>query len=448
MTSFEGLRFRAIFTFWSPLALTWLMMALEGPFLAAIIARLEDPKPNLAAYGVAFAIAILVEAPVIMIMSASTALARDRDSFRRLRNFTYALNFLITLALVLLLFTPGMDWITRSLIGLPAEVADLVQTSLIILLPWPGAIGYRRFFQGVLIRGGRTRRVTYGTAVRITSMGLTGMVLYIGFDLPGAWVGAASLTAGVLLEAIAARLMAASLVRDLLARRNGPDEKAKVPSYFEISRFYYPLALTSTISLAAHPMVTFFVGQSRLALESLAVIPVINSLVFFFRALGLSYQEAAIALMGERNEHYRAIRNFAAILGLAASAGLALIACTPLSRLWFEGVSGLAPDLARLAKGPAMILAVIPALSVLLSLQRAVLVKEKRTLPVTGGTLIEVGGIVIVLMLAIQVFDLVGAVAAALALLLGRIGGNAFLIRPSRQVIQGSREDAPEGEPA
>ena len=54
------------------------MMATEGPFLVAIIARLPDPTFNLAAYGVAFALAILIEAPVIMLMSAATSLVRDR----------------------------------------------------------------------------------------------------------------------------------------------------------------------------------------------------------------------------------------------------------------------------------------------------------------------------------------------------------------------------------
>jgi len=62
---------KKILAFWSPLALTWLMIGVEAPFLAAIIARMANPEPNLAAHGVAFAIAILVEAPVIMIMSAS-----------------------------------------------------------------------------------------------------------------------------------------------------------------------------------------------------------------------------------------------------------------------------------------------------------------------------------------------------------------------------------------
>ena len=69
---------RELARFWWPLMATWLMMAVEGPFLAALIARLPDPKPNLAAYGVAFAFAIILEAPVIMMLSAATALVTDR----------------------------------------------------------------------------------------------------------------------------------------------------------------------------------------------------------------------------------------------------------------------------------------------------------------------------------------------------------------------------------
>ncbi|MHB8766672.1 MAG: hypothetical protein ACYDA8_20370, partial [Deferrisomatales bacterium] len=61
-----------IFRFWLPLAATWLMMALEGPYLAAVIARLPEAEPNLAAFGVALAFALILEAPVIMIMGAAT----------------------------------------------------------------------------------------------------------------------------------------------------------------------------------------------------------------------------------------------------------------------------------------------------------------------------------------------------------------------------------------
>ena len=48
---------KTILAFWIPLAATWLMMSIEGPYLSALIARLAEPKFNLAAYGIAFSIA-------------------------------------------------------------------------------------------------------------------------------------------------------------------------------------------------------------------------------------------------------------------------------------------------------------------------------------------------------------------------------------------------------
>ena len=103
-----------LFRFWLPLQATWLMMALEGPFLAAVIARLAEPKHNLAAYGVAFALAILVEAPVIMMMSASTALVDSAGIYRRLRHFMWMLNGGITAVMLLLLLTPLWSLLTDN----------------------------------------------------------------------------------------------------------------------------------------------------------------------------------------------------------------------------------------------------------------------------------------------------------------------------------------------
>ena len=169
-------RIRDLFRFWVPLQATWLMMSLEGPFLAAVIARLAEPKHNLAAYGVAFALAILVEAPVIMMMSASTALVDRAGIYRRLRNFMWMLNGGITVSMLLLLFTPLWVLLTDTWMGLDPEVARLTRGSLFILLLWPAAIGYRRFYQGLLIRSGRTRLVAWGTVIRLVAMIATALV--------------------------------------------------------------------------------------------------------------------------------------------------------------------------------------------------------------------------------------------------------------------------------
>jgi progressive ankylosis protein len=417
-----------IFRFWLPLQTTWLLMAVEGPLLTAIIARLAEPKLNLAAYGVAFALAIMVEAPVIMMMSASTALADSEVNFRRLRNFTWMLNTGITVIMVVLLFTPAWTLVIHQWMQLDANVAALTRTALIIMLPWPAAIGYRRFYQGLLIRTGRTRLVAWGTGVRLISMMLTAFGLYSFTDLPGAWIGAAAMSAGVLAEAAASRIMAGQSITEVMS-----GEPTTPMSYREIIDFYYPLALTSTISLMVHPMVTFFLGQSRNSLESLAVMPVINALVFIFRSPGLSFQETAITMLGRSRDNLATVKLFAFYLGTAAALGLGLIALTPLAGIWFERISGLTSELAAYTRIPIRILVLMPALSVTLSMQRALLVSRRKTGPVTWASSLEVLGILLTLVITLKAGNWVGATAAATAFMVGRSLSILYLWNSSRK---------------
>ena len=196
---------RQILAFWLPLAGTWLMMAVEGPYLAAIIARLDRPTENLAAFGVAFAFAIIIEAPIIMLMAAATALVRNRHSYLALRRFAYALSVILTGVQALTVLPPVFAWIADG-VGLPPEVARLTHQGLTIMLPWSVAIGYRRFRQGLLIRHNLTRRVAYGTALRLLTMSIVALVAARVPALQGVHVGAAALASGVVVEAVASRL--------------------------------------------------------------------------------------------------------------------------------------------------------------------------------------------------------------------------------------------------
>ncbi len=434
----------SILLFWLPLAATWVMMASEGPFVAAVIARLADATFNLAAYGVAFAFAILIEAPVIMLMSASTALAEDAESYRRLRNFTNGLNVLASGLLLFVLIPPVYGFLMDGVLGLPKEVANLTYGALWIFLPWPGAIGYRRFIQGVLIRSGRTRLVALGTVVRLSSMAATALVLYRGSSLPGAWVGAAALTVGVCCEAAAARWMAIGTIRELLEHDAAGTAAGEPMGYWGIARFYYPLALTSIIGLTVQPLLTFFMGRALSPIESLAVFPVVHALSFLFRSVGLSFQEAALALMGKHHEHFPELAWFALWLGVATSLALGLVTFTPLASVWFEAISGLTPELTSFALLPARILVPFPALSVLLSLQRAVLMQARTTHPVTVATSLEVVTVAALFVVFGWGLDLVGVTAAVIAFLGGRLTGVLYLSRSSLQVLRKVRGRQPE----
>lgn len=419
---------KKILVFWLPLVATWLMMAIEGPFLAAIIARMADTTFNLAAYGVAYSLALLCEAPVIMLMSASTTLVKNRTSYLRMRNFSLALMLLVSLILGFVLVPPVYDFLALSVIGLPAEVADLTYISLIFLLPWPAAIGYRRFVQGIMIAFRRPRLVTYGTVIRLVAMAGTATLLYLQSDLPGSYVGALALSAGVVSESLAGRVMARRIIRRICA---GGDAGEETFSYGRIFQFYYPLALATMIGLGAHPLITVFVGQSRMAVESLAVLPVINALVFIFRAIGLSFHEVAITFMGARGEGHHLLKRFTTILAISMSIVMGLIVFTPLSDFWFITVSGLTEDLAHIATLPAQVLVLIPALSMLISYQRAIQVVSRNTKHVSFATATEVGTIIIVVSICVHLLGMVGAIAAATALLLGRLFANLYLIRPN-----------------
>jgi progressive ankylosis protein len=442
---------KAILLFWLPLAATWLMMSVEGPFLAAIIARLADPRYNLAAYGVAFAFALLFEAPVIMLMSASTALAEDWLSYTRLRNFTNALCILVTTVMLVVLVPPIYAAVMVDLIALPPQVARLTYWALWILLPWPAAIAYRRLYQGVLIREGLTRLVAVGTVFRLASMSATALVLYFVWGPSGAYVGAASLSVGVTAEATMSRWMVRRSLRRM-AREASEGVPAQnedgegILTYGRILRFYYPLALTSLIGLAAQPMMTFFMGRAVYPVESLAVFPVVASLAFVFRSMGLSFQEVSIALMGRRYEHLRPLTKFATFLALGASGGLALVALTPAARFWFITVSGLSPELARFALLPIAILVPIPFTSVLLSFQRGVLVVARRTRPITIATALEVGGIAFLFPLLGWRAGITGVTAAAISIVFGRIIANTFLMFPCRTGLRTSPGNPGTGE--
>ncbi|MEX2049429.1 MAG: hypothetical protein WEB90_07610 [Gemmatimonadota bacterium] len=425
---------RSILLFWSPLAATWVMMAAEGPFLAAIIARTADSTFNLAAHGVAWALAILIEAPVIMLMSAATALVRDRMSYLKLRAFSRALALATTSVLLVLLIPPVYRWFTGTALGLPREIADLTYGALWFFLPWPSAIAYRRFLQGVLIRAGKTRLVAFGTILRLAAMFAAALVGFLVLDLPGAWVGALALSTGVITEAAAARLMAASTVRELLA---GTLDRVDAPEirYREIAAFYLPLALTSLIGLAVQPMLTFFMGRSASPVESLAVFPVVHGLSFFFRSFALAFQDAAIALMGERLEHLPELRRFGVGLGLATSTALAAVALTPLSGFYFGTMSGLSAELTAFALTPARLLVPLPALTVLLSLQRSVLVQGRRTHHITVASALEVGMIAATFGVLAGSLDLVGVTAAFAAFIGGRLVANGYLAFGCRGVL-------------
>ena len=375
----------AILEIWWPLAGSWALMGLELPVVSAVMARLADPEIHLAAYGgIVFPISLLIEAPVIMLLAASTALSKNWSAYRFLRRFMLQLAGSLTLLHILVAFTPLYDVVVVDVMRVPGEIVEPGRLGLMLMTPWTAAIAVRRFQQGLLIRFGYTRSVGIGTALRLSA---NGTVLAIGLlveYVPGIVVGTAAVSLGVLTEALFIHLRVQPLVKMLRAQSALNSESLTLR---QLLTFYLPLAVTPLLTLLALPIGSAALSRMPRALDSLAVWPVLAGLSFTLRSFGLAYQEVVVAML-DKPGTINTLRRFAKILALATSGLLLLVASTPLAHMWFADVAGLSPELAALGTNAIWLATFMPALSVIESFFQGSLVQNRRTKAITQAVIV------------------------------------------------------------
>ena len=420
-----------VFTVWWPLAASWLLMGAEMSLVSAAIARLADATYHLAAFGgIVFPISLLIEAPIIMMLAASTALSVDSESFRRLRRFTTFAGVGLCCVHALVAFTPLYDLVVIPIINPPdQEMIEPGRLGLQLMTLWTWAIADRRFHQGLLIRFDRSGAVAIGTIVRLMA---TCSVLYAGVlhgGLPGIVVAGCGLTVGVTAEMISARCFARAVVR-------GPLKEAPPAKPLTLSRlliFYIPLALTPVLNILVQPSSSIGIARMPAALENLATWSPVSGLIFMSRSIGIGFNEVVISL-SDRLDARRALGTFALWLAIGTSAFLALVSLTPLSVLWFEGVSGLKPDLLEVARLAVPFGILLPALTVYQSLHTGYLVNAHKTTAVTASValflFVTTGGI----FLGFWTGALPGVQATLLSITAGAFAQNLWLWRSQRML--------------
>jgi hypothetical protein len=425
-----------VFRTWWPLAASWVLMALEGPLQTIFVARLADPKIHLAAFGsLVLPIAMLIEAPIIMLLSASTALCVDHDAYRKIRRFMHGLSAALTVLHIVIALSPLYHLLVVNVLHAPPEIVEPGRIGFILMIPWTWAIAYRRFNQGVLIRFGRSLTVGVGTLIRLCA---NGVVLTVGFTLikvPGTTLAALAIMAGVLSEAVYAGLCVRPVLQTSL-----PDASPTQPlSYRAFLRFYVPLSLTSLVFLGIRPVLSAAVGRMPNALDSLAVLPVINGLVFLFRSVGAAYNEVVIAHL-DRQGSSIALGRFARWLALGTTLGLVVIAATPLSRVWFGSISGLDGSLMELAQSSLWLTLLLPGLAATQSFLQGIILHSKRTRSITEAVFVYLVASVVVLWVGVAWGGTSGAFVALASLAVGELLRTAWFVGRSREPRRVLRE--------
>ena len=327
------------------------MMGIELPFLSAIVARLANPENNLGAYGgVVFPLSLLIEAPIIMLLTASTKLTRDLSSYHKIWKFTILSGGGLSALHLLVALTPMFDLIAGNLLGVEGDVLEKSRLGMIIMTPWTFAIAHRRFNQGILIRFGKSKAVGWGTLVRLAA---DAIVLFTCFfiapniesDSLGIIAATAAVCAGVIAEAAYAAWRVRPIIHNILPNIKSTDPPITRKSFLS---FYIPLALSPLLGLAAQPVLTAGISRMPSPMESLAILPAVNGFTFLFRSVSLAFLEVVVALV-ERPGGYKALRSFAWQAAIIVFGIQITIVASPLASIWFGKVIGLNPTLENLA---------------------------------------------------------------------------------------------------
>ena len=394
---------RYIFDFRYPLALSWLMMSIADPVVSAGITRLPQPELELAAFGVAQPIAILMESPIIYMLGTGVALVHNRAMFQLVWRFMLHLSILMTVASALLFFTPVYHVMTRTLLGLSEEVAAAARPAMQLLLLWPAAIGLRRFLQGVLIRHGYTRHITWGTLFRLATLTLTIAVgVWLG-GLPGAALGGLAMVLSVIVEAIVIAWWARPIVRTHIFGRVEPlDQSLPDMTYAGMWRFYLPLAATDVMRVISRPLVVAGIARSAMPAASLAAFPVAFGLGMFFSSPMRASHEVVIALLKDKRT-YKALRRFIVTSGALLSLAMAVLVLTPLDHFYFTVLLGVPADIKPLAALGAQFMVPITFLMAWQNLYRGRLMKRHDTRFIQLGMAVNLVSMLLALTIGVSV---------------------------------------------
>jgi len=421
-----GPSLRQMLSLWLPLGASIMMMVLEPSMINIALGRTLEPELALAAYGVAFSLALLVEAPIIMLLDASVARSVDREAFQLMRRFTLLLGLIVTAVGLLVSLTPLYTLIVEGLMNIPEDVAARARPTMQILAFWPLPIAWRRAHQGVLIRANRTGMITVATGVRLTTLATAlfgGLML---FPSGGAVVAGLAMDISVTVEAVLITWATRPVLRTG-AFRGDPEKEQSPRTMRELWRFYRPLAVSAILRQTTRPVLNAGIAAAGMARASLAAWPVAWGFAILIAGPAWSLQQLTTALAVDEAA-YRRVRTFALSLSGIFSVLLAVVAFTPLYGLVMGGVYNLSPELQELARPALQLMSVYPLLLGSQSVLRGVFIRAGNTRVVRSAMTVNVLTLAAMVLAGVWFFSLTGVMVAAIAVLAGGVAELVWLL--------------------
>ena len=335
------LRQRQIFDFYWPLVLTSQMMTLAGPLINMALGRAEDPATQLAGYAVGFGLLVFLNSPLYPFVQTNAVLGAGPQARRSLLAKQLVLAAALALVELALALAPGGAALIGRLMGSTPAVSALAQQVALVQWPIPLLLTLRSYFHGIVMRQHNTRVIGMATLLRLVA--LVGLLLFVAGagHLPGAVLGAASLTLGIAIETLYMSLRGRRLLRLGGVGSDGPEQDAPV-AWRRLWDFTGPLMVNAVTWSAMRPLLNAIVG--RTADPDLAQ----ASFGFVFPLLLLSASPlwafgSTAAVLVKRREDLPVMMRFGAVTIVLFVLSIALCVWTPLLNFCLDRLFALTP---------------------------------------------------------------------------------------------------------
>lgn len=386
---------RQLFTLFLPLALSGIFFPLAAPVVNAALARTADPALALAAFAVGRGLSNALVSPLFSLRQVTTALAKDRQTLGVIHRWSAILGIGATSLLLIPTIPYFYEALVPGLMGIPADIARMAHPVLFVLAFSPLLVVGRGYYQGTLVRYGRTGPI--GTGALLYLVGTAALLaLGMAFDLlDGALLAAVALFGGQLLYMAAVWPPYRRVVATQVPKHD-PEVAPHQRSGRYLMGFYWPLALATVILSLSEPLLQAGMARLPLAELALAAYPVCTSLSWLAGVPLWNIQQLAIAQITDRAS-FVAVRRFVLTASLVLTGAMVLMAVPPFAGWIFGYLMGLEGAIMDMAIDGFRILVPMPLLMGGRSLYHGVLISQDATRLARTGALVRLAALIAVL---------------------------------------------------
>lgn len=325
--------------FYVPLAATSLLLTATNPLVAAALARTFDPAASLAGYSVAFALTGALYSPLLVVQQVAATRLLDGGRIEPVRRFALATGVIFSFLALTVAFSPVGDWVFREVVGVTGRVHEEARSAMALFWPVPLLTGLRALHQGRLVAAHRTRPIALATGSRTVVLSVVAFALLV--LAPGAWIGAAAFTLGLLVETVLVAMSPGDLPRRVPAGP-GPEASRRERTEERILAFSTPLMLNVLLWWSTPLVINAVLARTPEPDSALAAFAVVEAVAWFLAAPVGQLQHVSIALVDGRSTHRRC-RLWAAALAVSVAVVLGIVALPAVREVVLRVVFSLDP---------------------------------------------------------------------------------------------------------